>query len=31
VAPEPVAMPVEARLIAELGALLTANGLDPAP
>ena len=28
VAPEPVAMPVEARLIAELGALLAANGLD---
>ena len=30
VAPEPMAMPVEARLIAELGALLAANGLDPA-
>ena len=30
VAPEPVAMPVEARLIAELGALLAANGLEPA-
>jgi hypothetical protein len=29
VAPEPVAMPVEARLIAELGTLLAANGLDP--
>ena len=29
VAPEPVAMPVEARLIAELGTLLAANGLEP--
>jgi hypothetical protein len=29
VAPEPMAMPVEARLIAELGALLAENGLDP--
>jgi hypothetical protein len=28
VAPEPVAMPVEARLIAELGTVLAANGLD---
>ena len=28
VAPEPVAMPVEARLIAELGAVLAANGLE---
>ena len=31
VAPEPVAMPVEARLIAELGALLAANGLEAGP
>ena len=29
VAPEPVAMPVEARLIAELGTLLAAHGLGP--
>ena len=28
VGPEPVEMPIEARLIAELGALLTANGVD---
>jgi hypothetical protein len=28
VAPEPLAMPIEPRLIAELGALLAANGLD---
>jgi hypothetical protein len=29
VAPEPVAMPVEARLIAELGTVLAARGLEP--
>jgi hypothetical protein len=29
VAPEPAAMPIEARLIAELGALLAAHGLEP--
>jgi hypothetical protein len=29
VAPEPVAMPVEARLIAELGTLLASHGLEP--
>jgi hypothetical protein len=29
VGPDPVAMPVEARLIAELAAVLAANGLEP--
>lgn len=29
VAPDPIEMPVEARLIAELGAVLAANGLEP--